>query len=212
MALAANGDLYVMVDTYTSAYITTTLTSGKTLSLNDNPMILLDVFSGGRWSYVQTPPPNPVRPVASLSWIALPLAPMLFHGFYQGVLTSIVSLVAYIKGITLLGAPRGAAFSALVPVLVAVLGIPLIGEWPTPARLRRLRQSHAIRQNDLRAQIPNAAAAHFGARRKTFSNSSPVSIMQIGNERDASLPCRTDERDAAHARFTPRLANGWRRT
>lgn len=64
---------------------------------------------------------------------ALPLAPMLFHGFYQGVLTSIVSLVAYIKGITLLGAPRGAAFSALVPVLVAVLGIPLIGEWPTPA-------------------------------------------------------------------------------
>lgn len=63
----------------------------------------------------------------------LPLGPALFHGFYQGVTTSAVSLVAYMRGIALLGPSRAAAFGALTPVLVALLGIPLLGEWPTPA-------------------------------------------------------------------------------
>jgi drug/metabolite transporter (DMT)-like permease len=64
--------------------------------------------------------------------LALPLAESAFHGFYQGVMTSVVSLIAYMRGIALLGPARGSAFSALVPVLAAVLAIPLLGEWPTP--------------------------------------------------------------------------------
>ncbi len=63
----------------------------------------------------------------------LPPGPALFHGFYQGVMTSAVSLVAYMRGIALLGPARAAAFGALTPVLVAILGIPLLGEWPAPA-------------------------------------------------------------------------------
>lgn len=63
----------------------------------------------------------------------LPPGPALFHGFYQGVMTSAVSLVAYMRGIALLGPARAAAFGAMTPVLVAILGIPLLGEWPAPA-------------------------------------------------------------------------------
>lgn len=64
--------------------------------------------------------------------LSLPLAEAVFHGFYQGVMTSIVSLIAYMRGIALLGPARGSAFSALVPVLAALLGIPVLGEWPAP--------------------------------------------------------------------------------
>jgi len=64
---------------------------------------------------------------------SLPLGETLFHGFYQGVMTSVVSLIAYMRGIALLGTARAAAFGALVPVLVAVLSIPLLDEWPRPA-------------------------------------------------------------------------------
>ena len=38
----------------------------------------------------------------------------------------------YGRAISILGASRGAAFSALGPVLTAILGIPLLGEWPGP--------------------------------------------------------------------------------
>ena len=64
--------------------------------------------------------------------LTLPLAEASFHAFYQGVMTSVVSLIAYMRGIALLGPARGAAFSALVPVMVALAGIPLLGEWPAP--------------------------------------------------------------------------------
>ncbi|MCC7045397.1 MAG: DMT family transporter [Alphaproteobacteria bacterium] len=65
--------------------------------------------------------------------LSLPLAEAVFHGFYQGVMTSVVSLIAYMRGIALLGPARGSAFSALVPVMAALLGIPVLGEWPAPA-------------------------------------------------------------------------------
>lgn len=71
--------------------------------------------------------------VTGLHLLDLPAGPALFHAFYQGVMTSAVSLVAYMRGIALLGPARAAAFGALTPVLVAVLGIPLLGEWPAPA-------------------------------------------------------------------------------
>jgi drug/metabolite transporter (DMT)-like permease len=50
---------------------------------------------------------------------------------FQGVLVTIVSLLLYGRAVALLGAPRGAAFGALVPALSALLAIPLLAEWPS---------------------------------------------------------------------------------
>jgi drug/metabolite transporter (DMT)-like permease len=51
----------------------------------------------------------------------------------QGVLSGVLAIVLYGVAITRLGATRGAALTALVPVVAAVLSVPLLGEWPLPA-------------------------------------------------------------------------------
>ena len=53
------------------------------------------------------------------------------QAFFQGILVTIVALVLYGWAVTILGASDGAAFGALVPVLSALLAIPLLAEWPT---------------------------------------------------------------------------------
>ncbi|MBI1244173.1 MAG: EamA family transporter [Alphaproteobacteria bacterium] len=55
-----------------------------------------------------------------------------FQTLIQGVLSSVVSLIAYNRALQLLGASRGAALASLVPVLATVFAIPLLGEWPAP--------------------------------------------------------------------------------
>jgi drug/metabolite transporter (DMT)-like permease len=55
-----------------------------------------------------------------------------FQTLIQGVLSSVVSLVAYNRALQLLGASRGAAIASLVPVLATLCAIPLLGEWPAP--------------------------------------------------------------------------------
>ncbi len=55
-----------------------------------------------------------------------------FQTLVQGVLSSVVSLVAYNRALQLLGASRGAALASLVPVLATLFAIPLLGEWPAP--------------------------------------------------------------------------------
>ena len=49
----------------------------------------------------------------------------------QGVLTGFVSLVAFGRAIHILGVGRASLFPALVPVAAILLGIPIIGEFPT---------------------------------------------------------------------------------
>ena len=49
----------------------------------------------------------------------------------QGLLTGFVSLVAFGRSIQILGAGRASLFPALVPASAVILGIPVIGEWPT---------------------------------------------------------------------------------
>jgi drug/metabolite transporter (DMT)-like permease len=61
-----------------------------------------------------------------------PLQDLLLQGFVQGVLTAIVSLLLYGRAVALLGASSGAAFAALCPALVALFGIPVLGELPGP--------------------------------------------------------------------------------
>jgi drug/metabolite transporter (DMT)-like permease len=50
---------------------------------------------------------------------------------FQGVLTSVVSLIAFNFAVSRLGASRGAMLASLVPALAAVLAIPVLNEWPT---------------------------------------------------------------------------------
>lgn len=59
---------------------------------------------------------------------ALNLTGSALQIFYQGILTSIVSLITYNKAIDLIGASRTSAFAALVPVMVTLLAYPLLGE------------------------------------------------------------------------------------
>ena len=51
----------------------------------------------------------------------------------QGVLSGVLAIVLYGVAITRLGATRGAALTALVPVVAAILSVPLLGEWPAAA-------------------------------------------------------------------------------
>jgi len=55
---------------------------------------------------------------------------ILVQGFYQGVLTAVVSLVLYSFGVARLGASTAGAFIALGPVVAALLAIVALGEWP----------------------------------------------------------------------------------
>lgn len=64
--------------------------------------------------------------------LGAPLRELAFQALFQGVVVSILALFFFGKGITLLGASAGAAFSALTPALAALLAIPILGEVPTP--------------------------------------------------------------------------------
>src|SRR5262249_15350863 len=60
----------------------------------------------------------------------LPTSDLAVQTIYQGILVTIVSLVFYGSAIDILGMSGGAAFGALVPVLTALIAIPLLREWP----------------------------------------------------------------------------------
>ena len=55
---------------------------------------------------------------------------IVLQGFVQGILTAIVSLLLYGRAVGILGASSGAAFAALCPAMTALMGIPVLGEWP----------------------------------------------------------------------------------
>ena len=59
------------------------------------------------------------------------LGGILVQMLYQGPLTGIVALLAYNRALAILGAARAAAFTALLPLTTLVLGIPVLGEWPS---------------------------------------------------------------------------------
>jgi drug/metabolite transporter (DMT)-like permease len=61
-----------------------------------------------------------------------PWSDIALQGFVQGVLTAIISLLLYGRAVGILGASSGAAFAALCPAMTALLGIPILGEWPNP--------------------------------------------------------------------------------
>jgi len=70
----------------------------------------------------------PGSTLATASWRDIALQAVV-----QGVLTAIVSLLLYGRAVSILGASSGAAFAALCPAMTALLGIPILGEWPAPS-------------------------------------------------------------------------------
>jgi drug/metabolite transporter (DMT)-like permease len=69
--------------------------------------------------------------IARASLLDAPLFDVALQAVVQGMLTAIVALLLYGRMVGLLGATAGAAFVALTPATTALLGIPVLGEWPS---------------------------------------------------------------------------------
>lgn len=67
--------------------------------------------------------------------LALPWGMLVAQILVQGLLTGIISLIVFGRAIQILGAGRATLFPALVPGAAVLLGIPVVGEWPTALQL-----------------------------------------------------------------------------
>jgi drug/metabolite transporter (DMT)-like permease len=56
---------------------------------------------------------------------------LMFQVVYQGLLMSVVAVVAFNRAVTSLGAGAAAAIIALLPLIVAALAVPVLGEIPS---------------------------------------------------------------------------------
>lgn len=73
--------------------------------------------------YLLAPLPRGIAS-ASISTIAIQV-------IFQGLLTSVVSLIAFNRAVSILGASRAAVFASLVPALATLMAIPILGEVPS---------------------------------------------------------------------------------
>jgi drug/metabolite transporter (DMT)-like permease len=62
--------------------------------------------------------------------LSAPIGEVMVQAFYQGVLTAILSLLLYSRGVALLGASLAGTFVALGPIIATVLAIVVLGEQP----------------------------------------------------------------------------------
>lgn len=62
---------------------------------------------------------------------ALPLKDSVIQLIYQGLFTSVISLILYVKAIEYIGTSRASSFAALLPVMVLLGSIPILGEHPS---------------------------------------------------------------------------------
>jgi drug/metabolite transporter (DMT)-like permease len=69
--------------------------------------------------------------IAGTSVFKAPTLDIVLQAIVQGVLTAIVALSLYGRMVSILGATGGAAFVALTPAMTALIGIPVLGEWPS---------------------------------------------------------------------------------
>jgi drug/metabolite transporter (DMT)-like permease len=61
-----------------------------------------------------------------------PVSAIVIQTIYQGIFVSVISLFAYARAVSILGASLGSSFASLVPVLAMLAAIPLLGEVPKP--------------------------------------------------------------------------------
>lgn len=59
---------------------------------------------------------------------AAPLSMIAIQCFFQGIVATILAMLAYLKAISLLGTERTAAFLALVPIVTGLVAVPLLDE------------------------------------------------------------------------------------
>jgi drug/metabolite transporter (DMT)-like permease len=63
--------------------------------------------------------------------LAVPAREVFTQAVMQGVVAGVIALFMYGEAVRRLGASRAAVLGSLTPVFVALLGIPLLGEFPT---------------------------------------------------------------------------------
>jgi drug/metabolite transporter (DMT)-like permease len=59
---------------------------------------------------------------------AAPLSMIAIQCFFQGIVATILAMLAYLKAISLLGTERTAAFLALVPIVTGLVAVPMLDE------------------------------------------------------------------------------------
>ena len=74
----------------------------------------------------------PYAVVAGAGVFEAPPSAIALQALVQGLLTAVISYVIYGLAIGILGASSGAAFAASCPAMTALMGIPILGEWPSP--------------------------------------------------------------------------------
>jgi len=65
----------------------------------------------------------------------LPLDALVLQGVVQGGLQGVITIIAYTRAINLLGVSRAVLFPAVVPAISLLVGVPIVGEIPTPIQL-----------------------------------------------------------------------------
>lgn len=62
---------------------------------------------------------------------SLPTALLIFQGVVQGLVQSVITIMAYNRAIAILGVSRAVLFPAIVPAISVLIGIPALGEVPS---------------------------------------------------------------------------------
>jgi drug/metabolite transporter (DMT)-like permease len=66
---------------------------------------------------------------------ALPRTSFVFQALLQGLLQSVITIMAFSRAVAILGVSRAVLFPALVPAISVLIGIPALGEIPTALQL-----------------------------------------------------------------------------
>jgi drug/metabolite transporter (DMT)-like permease len=69
--------------------------------------------------------------LAGTSLLHAPVSAIGLQALVQGLLTAVVSYIVYGRAVSILGASSGAALAASCPAMVALMAIPVLGEWPS---------------------------------------------------------------------------------
>jgi drug/metabolite transporter (DMT)-like permease len=73
------------------------------------------------------------RGVAHLA--GLPRSAFVFQALLQGLLQSVITIMAFSRAVAILGVSRAVLFPAIVPAISVLIGIPALGEIPTALQL-----------------------------------------------------------------------------
>ncbi|CAN5206719.1 hypothetical protein BH10PSE7_BH10PSE7_44830 [soil metagenome] len=66
---------------------------------------------------------------------ALPLGAIVLQGLVQGGLQGAITMIAFGQAVVLLGVSRAVLFPAIVPAMSVLVGIPIVGEIPSPLQI-----------------------------------------------------------------------------